>query len=54
MILLCCVSGISAVSDDVVDDVISEVDSGDESISVINEEQVISVDNSSALVAQEK
>ena len=35
---MCCVNGISAVSDDIVNDTVSEIDSGDESISVDNDE----------------
>ena len=63
MVLLCCLSAVSAsenvddiiaVSDDAaMDEMISEVDFGDESISASNEEQVIGVGNSSALIAQE-
>lgn len=52
MILLCCVNGISAVSDDIVNDTISEIDSGNESISVSNDEQLADVDDS-VPVAQE-
>ena len=48
--LLCCVSGISAVSDDVIN--VSEMDSGDVSVSVIDGEQVVGVDDS-ASVTQE-
>lgn len=51
MILLCCVSAISAASDDVINDTLSEVDSGDDSISVSNDKQVTGVDDA-ALVTQ--
>ena len=57
MVLLCCFSAvsasedvtddISAISDDIaVDEVVSEVDSGDESIAASNDEDLESVDDS--------
>lgn len=46
MILLCCVGAISAASDDILDETVSEIDSGEEIISENNDEQVVAVDTS--------
>lgn len=51
IMLMCCVSSISAASDDVMNTTLSEVDSVDGSISVSNDDQVIGVEDS-ASVAQ--
>ena len=48
LILICCSSAISAVSDDIIDNQVSEIESGDESISNSNDEQAISVDQTSS------
>ena len=53
MVLMCCVSAISAASNDTVTDELSEIDSGDESLSVSNDKQAGGVDKNSALTADE-
>ena len=53
MVLLCGVSAISAASDDTMDNVVSEIDLSDDSISVSNDDKAISGDDDSALNAQE-
>lgn len=53
MVLMCCVSAISAASNDTITDELSEIDSGDESLSVSNDEQAGGVDENSALTADE-
>ena len=51
---MCCVSVISAASDDVINNTVSEVDSSDEVLSINNDEQASGVDqSSSASSAQE-
>ena len=53
MVLLCGVSAISAATDNAVDNLTSEMDAMDGSISVSNDEKAIGVEEDSALNAQE-
>ena len=54
MVLMCSVSAISATSDNTVDNLMSEIDSGDDSISLSNNEEAVGVDGEdSTLNAQE-
>ena len=53
IVLLTGVSAISAAYVDTVDNMVSEIDSIDDSISVSNDEKAIGVDDDSALNAQE-
>ena len=52
IVLICCISNISAVSDDIVNDTIS-TDNGDDSLSVDNAEQTNNAEKDYALNAQE-
>ena len=53
MAFLLCVGAISAASDDLIDEGVSEIDSADDSVSISNDEQAIDVDSSeSALDAE--
>lgn len=54
MILLCCVGAISAASDDILDDTVSEIDSGEEAISEIDDEQAVAVDSSEPASADDE
>ena len=54
MVLICCASAISAVSDDVINDTVSETYSGEDFVSVVNDEQVTEVDDSSSALDTSK
>jgi len=49
--LLLCINGVSAVSDDALNDTLSVMDSYDESIAVNNDEQIVSVENNDSALA---